>query len=284
MSILVYCLVFPMLGCVFMVPVVFGEETATQKFPDRLKLYGGYQMLFGVDAKFRLDGSRTGSGSTLAFNDDLGGDQSDNMLRAGAVFRFNRHHAVGFSWYDINLRGNSTIDDSLQIDDKIFLANGTVKSKIDLTLYRLFYSWSFYRSDQVELILSPGMYFGDFEAKFGGTATIDPGITNPIAREGSVSEKLFAPLPTVGLSMEYKFFPRLTASLRTDFFYVNIDDIEGSLAEFIVGLEYRLFTNFAVGVAYDRLILNLDYKSGKSDGWEVDSSWNGGLFYGAIYF
>jgi hypothetical protein len=51
-----------------------------------------------------------------------------------------------------------------------------------------------------------------------------------------------------------------------------------------VGLEYRLFKHVGVGVAYDRLMLNLDYKSGKSDGWELDASWNGGLFYGALYW
>lgn len=263
---------------------VYGEETTTQEFPERLKLFGGYQMLFGVDAKFRLDGSQTGLGSTVDFHDDIGGDQDDNMIRAGGVFRFNQHHAIAFSWYDMNLRGNRTIDDSLQIDDTIFLANGNVTGKIDLTLYRFFYNWSFYRSDQAELIFSPGMYFGDFEAKFSGAATIDPGITNPITKKGSVQEKLFAPLPTIGLSVEYKILPRLTANIRTDFFYVNINDIEGSMAELFVGLEYRLFKHFSVGVAYDRLIINLDYKSGKSNGWELDAAWNGALFYGALYF
>jgi hypothetical protein len=39
-----------------------------------------------------------------------------------------------------------------------------------------------------------------------------------------------------------------------------------------------------VGAAYDRLWLDVDYKSGKSDGWEIDTAWNGGFFYGALYF
>jgi hypothetical protein len=47
-------------------------------------------------------------------------------------------HALGFSWYDMNLKGNKTIDDNSQVDDTIFLANGTMQSKVDLTMYRLF--------------------------------------------------------------------------------------------------------------------------------------------------
>ena len=51
------------------------------------------------------------------------------MPRVGTLFRFNRHHAIGFSWYDISLKGNKTIDDDFQIDDTIFLANGTIQKQ-----------------------------------------------------------------------------------------------------------------------------------------------------------
>lgn len=263
---------------------VQAEGEVQEELPDRLKLYGGYQLLFGFDGKFRFDGSKTGFGSTFDFNDDLGGDENDKMLRAGARFRFNDNHAIGFSWYDINLRGDRTLDDSLQIDDDIFQIGARTKSKIDLTLYRLFYNWSFYRSDKTELILSPGMYFGDFEAKFKGSAVIDADDAVPVSKSRAVKENLFAPLPTVGLGVEYKILPRLVANLRMDFFYVDIGDVEGTMAEFYIGLEYRIFKHFAVGAAYDRMMLDVEYKSGKPKGWEVDASWNGGFFYGALYF
>ncbi|MCW5784490.1 MAG: hypothetical protein KIT39_14355 [Nitrospirales bacterium] len=173
---------------------------------------------FGFDGKFRFDGSKTGYGSTIDFNDDLGGDENDKMLWAGARFRLNDNHAIGFSWYDIDLRGNRTLDDSLQIDDDIFQLGAQVKSKIDLSLYRLFYNWSFYRSEKTELILSPGMYFGGCEAKFKGSAVIDADDAVPVSKNRTVKENLFAPLPTVGLGVEYKIFPRLVANLRMDFF------------------------------------------------------------------
>jgi hypothetical protein len=283
-SVLALFLFLTVLTVLSMGGAAYGEETSSEELPERLKLYGGYQFLFGLGAKFRFDGTRTGLGSTFDFENDLGGDENDSMLRVGTLFRFNRHHAIGFSWYDINLKGNKTIDDDFQIDDTIFLANGTIQSQVDLTMYRLFYNWSFYRSDKTELTLSPGMYFGDLEAKFEGTLILDPGTNNPINRRSTVREAIFAPLPTIGLSVDYKIFPRLTATIRADFFYVDIAEIEGSLTEVFIGLEYRLFKHFAVGAAYDRMWLEVDYKPGKSDGWEVDATWNGGFFYGALYF
>jgi hypothetical protein len=180
--------------------------------------------------------------------------------------------------------GRTILDVNLQMDDLIFSAKGQISSKIDLTLYRIFYNWSFYRSDRVELTLSSGMYFGDFEAKFVDSATINPGDFTPVSGGATVKESLFAPLPTIGLGIEYKIVPRLTAHLRADFFYVNINQIEGSLAELFIGLEYRLFKHFAVGTAFNRLWLDLDWKPGTRNGWEINSSWNGGLFYGALYF
>ena len=262
----------------------FGETALEEDLPDRLRVYGGYQFLFGLDAKIRLDGDNTGFGSTTNLVDDLGVEDDDSMIRAGARFRFNENHAIGFSWYDINLHGSETIDEALQIDDKIFTAGAPVDSKIDLTLYRLHYNWSFYHSDQIEMTLSPGVYFGDFNARFKGDAVIDSDDNVPIAQQRTVREDFFAPLPAVGLAFHYDIIPRLTAGIRTDFFYVDIDDVKGGMVDILAGLEYRVFKHFAMGVAYNRLILDLEYDSGKSDGGELDASWNSGLFYGALYF
>ncbi len=95
---------------------------------------------------------------------------------------------------------------------------------------------------------------------------------------------MFAPLPTLGFAVAYKILPRLTGRLQTDYFYININDIEGSMAELFIGLEYRLFEHFGIGTSFNRLWLDIDYKSGKSNGWAVDAKWNGWMGYGAIYF
>ncbi len=263
---------------------VFGEESKEGPFPDTLKLWGGYQYLFGLDAVVRLDGGATGFGTSFNLDDDLNMDTTDSMIRGGVQWRINQNHSIAFSYYKMEFDGKGTLDQNFQIDDIIFQANATTDSTFELALYRFQYNWSFYHSDKVELRLSPGFYVGDFEATFEANATIEPGDLPSASRRGEVKEDLFAPLPTVGLSVAYTIFPRLTATFQTDYFYVKIDDIEGSMAEVYIGLEYRVFDHFAIGTAFNRLWLDIDYKAGKSNGWEVDAKWNGVMGYGAIYF
>ncbi len=107
-----------------------------------------------------------------------------------------------------------------------------------------------------------------------------------VSQSNSVKERLFASLPAIELSIRYEIFPLLTADGQPpdDFFSIDIRDNEGTMAELFVRLEFRIFEYLAVGAAYDRLMLDIEYKSGKAKGWKIDAAWNGAYFYGALYF
>lgn len=269
---------------VFMGHSALGAETTATQFPDRFKIWGGYQYLFGLDAKLRFDGSKTNFGTTIDWKDDLDGETTDSMIRGGLQWRIAANHAIMFSYYRMDFKGNGGLDQNFQIDDTIFQVGAKTKSELDLALYRFLYSYSFYRSEKAELSLSPGFYFADLDAKIKGTLTIEPGELPSSSRTRTIKETQFAPLPTVGFSVDYKIFPRLTGTFRADYFYVQIDDIEGSMAEVWVGLEYRVFDHFGIGTAFNRLWVDVEWESGKHDGWEFDGTWNGVMAYGALYF
>jgi hypothetical protein len=57
-------------GWILMGQPAFGGETTTTSFPDRFRIWGGYQYLFGLDGKVRLDGSKTGVGTTVDLDED----------------------------------------------------------------------------------------------------------------------------------------------------------------------------------------------------------------------
>ena len=276
-----YLIFLLVLGCLPLTQTVCAGETTQEKFPDRLKIYGGYQHLFNFEGKYRFDGTDE---NQVNFTKDLGGDRSDNMIVAGATYRLNQNHAIGFSWYEVDLDGERVLEEEIEIDDDIFQAGGNVDSEIDLSLYRVYYNWSFYRNDKTELKLSPGLYVGDFEGVFIGSAVIDQDDINPISQSERVDEDLSAPLPTIGLEVEYQIHPRLKANFRADAFYVDVGDVDGHMAEFNVTLEYRVFKHFAVGAGAGHLLFDLEYKDGDPKGFETDVSWNRGLLYGALYF
>ena len=145
------------------------DEPATEEFRDRLMIRGGWAYVFGVNADITLRGDRTGIGASVDFGKTLGGETSTDAFRIDTLYRFNERHALGFSWYRIGLGGQNTIlDQQIQIGDNTINANATVNSSLNLNLYRLLYNYSFYRSDKVELALSPGLYMAG--TKFNLTA------------------------------------------------------------------------------------------------------------------
>jgi hypothetical protein len=55
------------------------------------------------------------------------------------------------------------------------------------------------------------------------------------------------------------------------------------LQDFLIGLEYRLFRNVALGAAYNRFGLGMEIK-GDNTTLNLTTNWNGGMLYGALYF
>ena len=265
-------------------PAWGGDEAEEVAFPERFMVRGGAQFLFAIDFKYRFDGPFTGLGTTIDFDEDLNGGDTDEMFRVDSLFRINPRHSIGFAWYDISLSGTNVNDQSFQIDDITFGVNTTLDSKVDLNLYRLFYNYSFYHSQRAELFGSFGIYVGDLEFVVTGTGTITPGGGAPFGGTRRIKEDLFAPLPSIGFGTNYLISPKLAMYFRADAFWIRIDELEGAVTELLLGLEYRLFKHFALGAAFDRVAIDVEWKAGKSGGLDVDGAWNGALVYGALYF
>lgn len=258
------------------------NEPPTEEFRDRLMIRAGWAYVFGVDADITLRGDRSGIGANVDFSKTLGGDNSTNALRVDSLYRFNERHSLGFSWYRIGLGGSNTLlDQQIQIGDNTINIGATVTASLNLNLFRLMYNYSFYRSDKVELAFSPGVYMANtkFDLAAQGNILLP---NNQPGTSTSVNEKLTVPLPSFGFVMNYNITPRFQVQTRGDFFYVNVGEYEGAMFELYVGLEYRLFRHFAMGVAFDRL--SADLQNTTRGGFEFDLDYNLAFFYGTLYF
>lgn len=267
-------------------PPGWGEEAATEELPNRFMVRGGYGLVFNADTIVRFNGAG-GIGSTVDFARTLGGERSDSFWRIDSQYRFNDRHSLGFSYYDVTRNGNRVLNENVTIGDTTYAAGGALQSELDIKLYRLIYNYSFYHSDKVELGLSGGLYLANLKTLFAGNLICSGG---PSCGGGTTiasrteSDKLTVPLPSFGLLVNYNITTRLQAQVRFDWFYLETDSFKGSMNEFYAGLEYRLFKNFGIGGAFDRLAIDVDYKPEKESGWGVRNTWATAFFYGALYF
>ncbi len=255
--------------------------------PDRLKLQAGFAHIFSAETTLRLDDSNTGVGTTVDWADTLGGETHKNTPRVDAMFRFTPRHSVGFSWYRVDRDGFTTVGDRLDIGDITIGIGGQAVSSLDIELWRFFYNWSFYRSDEMEVAFSPGVGLVDFDFRTLSNFVVEvDGV--PLSRSTTLTERedLLAPLPSVGLMLNYHMFTsyfgkRLRLQVRGDFFWVRVKNYEGSLAEFYVAVEYRLFKYLGIGVGLTRQMI--DVQKDTPSGWRVDNDWNQVYLYGAVY-
>ena len=267
----------------FWVPWVTAAEhaRATEEFHDRLMIRGGWAHIFGANADATLPGPITGIGTSIDFAKTLGGDTSSNAFRLDTLYRFNERHALGLSWYRVGLGGQRTLNEQLHINDYTIQAGANANSSLNFNLYRLIYNYSFYRTDKVELAVSPGLYMADtkFHLTAHGNVTVPNGQAPfNVAR---VTEDLTVPLPSIGLVVNYNITPRFQFQTRGDFFYVTISEYQGAMFEFYAGLEYRLFKHLALGAAYDRLSAGL--RDTTTDGYEFSLNYNVVYLYATLY-
>ncbi|HEX9136642.1 MAG TPA: hypothetical protein VF905_06825, partial [Nitrospirota bacterium] len=260
----------------FMAFVLAGAVQAgaeEELLPDGFMLRAGGYRVQNADTILRLDANNAPVGTYIDFHDTLGGDNQATVFRLDGLYRFNDKHGLGFSYYSLKFTGSRVLDQDIQWGDVTFPINAKVDSEIKFDVYKLNYQYSLFHNNKVELGASFGLHILKMSA--GITAT---GIGE------SQSEAVTAPLPVFGLYADYNFTPRFSAFYTYQWFFINYEDkIKGGLQDFLIGLEYRVFRNFALGIAYNRFALKVESK-GDATTLHVDTTWNGGMLYGALYF
>jgi len=279
-----------MLSALFLVWTgpIQAEEGGRRALPDRFMIRGGYLYVFGADTNVIANGP-AGFGANINFNRTLGGETTYNGFRADAAFRFNERHSLGFSYYRVLRNANRTISDDLTVENITVAAGAYVTSSLNFDLWRLFYNYSFYRNEKVELGLSPSVYMARMRFNVAGTASCSgtlPSCTGQPVVAGFASEQLTVPLPSLGGYLNYHITPKLMSQVRLDWFYLAVgENFTGGMLEFYAGLEYRLVKHFGLVASYDRLQANVDLNKANSDsGFSLNNSWNMFFMYGALYF
>jgi hypothetical protein len=239
---------------------------------------GGWAYVFGTTANVSIGGPVLGAGTNLDFTQTLGGRDSTDAFRIDTLYRFNEHHAIGFSWYRIGLSGQKNLNQQIQIGDQTISAGAFTQTSLSFNTWRLLYDWSFYRNDKVELAVSPGLYMMEVKFNFAGQGTIN----NTAGAVTLVNEQLTVPLPSLGLVLNYNITPKLQFQSRYDFFYLTMANYSGAMFELYGGLEYRIVKHFAMGAAYDRLSANLRGDQPQA-GFQANFSYNLAYVYATLY-
>jgi len=256
-----------------LVGMVSPGSAEEEQMPDRFMLrLGGYHVS-NAETIVRLDANNLPVGTYIDFSDTLGGDTSTTVFRADGRYRFNDQHGLIMSWYSLRFKGSKVLEKDIEWNGEVYPINTRVNSEINFDVYKLNYQYSLFHNEKVELGASFGFHIMKTEARLEAEGINQSG-----------GQSVTTPLPVFGLLGEYNFTPRLSAYYNYQLFFINYEDkLRGSLQDFLIGLEYRLFRNVGIGAAYNRFALNAKIKGDKSTLY-LDANWNGGMLYGSLYF
>jgi len=215
----------------------------------------------------RIDAESGDPGSDVDLEKDLGLDSSDAVFRLDGYFKFNDRHRIDVSWFDLSRSSSKQIDRDIEWNDAVYPINTTIGSVFDLDIYKVAYTWSFYRRDKGFIGASAGLYIADF------ATTLDaPAIGQRQVGDGT------APLPVFGLRGEYRFTDRWTFRASGEFFVFEYDNWDGSLSDLYAGIDYRITEHFSAGVAVNSVTFDIGVAENNFNG-NVDWGYVGGLLF-----
>lgn len=222
-----------------------------------------------TNATLRLD--RTAGlvtiGTSLNWEQDLGGETSLTVPRIDGYYRFAPKHRVDFSWYKIERGGRIVTQRGIDFGDASFPAGTPINSAFDTETTKLTYTYSFYRRPEIETALSVGLHVTKLDMSIQSSLGI------------SEAETVTAPLPVFGFRLDYAVTPKWWVRTKYELFFLDsIDEFQGAYSDFTLGVEHRTFRHVGFGLGLNRNALDVEVSSDKNRG-AFNSVLNGFMLY-----
>jgi hypothetical protein len=217
----------------------------------------------------RLD-SDSGEGTDLDLENDLGLESSMSVARVGGYLWLGRRHRLDVAYFDMSRDASRVIDETIEFGDEVFPINTTIESEQDLSILKADYTFAALMRDRGYLGIVAGLYIADMAMTLSERTL------------GSYeSEDVTAPLPLFGLRGDYAITDRITLRGAMQWFGFETDDIDGRLTDFYLGADYGLGQRqrMAVGIAYDRVSMNIGAEDDEGFDGRLDWGYDGLLLY-----
>lgn len=253
---------------------------AEEDLKDTFKIAIGGYSITNYDSSMSLTDMNIGVGVSLVPEDTLGWDTRQSVFRIDGHYRFSNEHSLIYSWYRITTDSSKVLSEDIEwVDengDTITIPTGaSVSSGLEYDIYKIGYLWSFYHSDKVELAAGAGLHVTRIAVNLIADTT-SSGID-------ATNVRTTMPLPVLSFGLKYHMTPRWSWYLKSEYFSLSYDDWNGVYSDGQLGVEYRAFDNFALGMGISGNSLKIEEETSDYK-FTYDNRVTGLLVYLAGYF
>ena len=217
-----------------------------------------------IDSKVRLDATNGNIGTEIDFENELGLEESKDVWWANLRWRISRRNNLEFEWNQLNREAFvAATTREYQIEDTVIQAGGAIESVFDIDLVRLTYGYSLIRNDEAELQFQAGLHLADIAVQLGLTGALSIDGEPFVESVSTEQEDVTAPLPHFGGNFTYAFNEKFGMYAHIIGFALEIDDIEGSIVDTGLTVQYN-FTD-TIGVGAGVRYFNVDVEASDED-------------------
>lgn len=221
------------------------------------------------DSEARLD-SDSGEGTDINLEDDLGLDSSMSVGRLGGYLWLGQRHRFDAAYFDMSREATRPIDETIEFGDEVFTINTVIETEQELSIIKADYTFAAIARDRGFLGITAGLYVAETALSM-----------REVTLGSYETESLTAPLPLFGLRGDYAITDRITLRGAMQWFAFEADDVDGRLTDFYFGADYGLGERqrMAVGLAYDRVSMNIGAQDDDGFDGRLDWGYDGLLLY-----
>ncbi|WP_412474304.1 hypothetical protein [Halobacteriovorax sp. YZS-1-1] len=211
-------------------------------------------LTYGVsfhDSSIQL-GTRSGGGFIIDTEDTLGLKETQSSIRLNYDWRFsdNKKHIMAFSWYQYHRSGRKVLAEDIKYEDKDgneqTIPTGTlIDSVFNFDIIRLFYAYSFFLDDRINLSGGAGFYVMPIEVGVGESG------------QAKTKNSFVAPLPTFKLKAEINLTQKWILNSELNLFYIKIGSFSGKVFSNNLYADYRFDNDFFLGLGIEAFKIDI---------------------------
>lgn len=198
------------------------------------------------------------SGTPLSGENDLGLPQRIHTGRVDFMFRMRERSKVRLDYFESNRSGSRVLANDVIFGSNTFAAGSLTQTSFNWQMGDLTYTYSFYRSDRLEIGTGVAMYL--IQAQLTGTVP---------AQFQTTTISVAGPLPALPLDFTWRISDRFAFTARAAYMRATLAGVHGWFADLHEDAQYRWTPNFAIGVGYSSIRTSLTRSEGDSPGMFV---------------
>ena len=193
-----------------------------------------------------------GLGAALDFEDTFDLDETKDTFRLFGTWRISAERRyIDFGFVSINRSGGKIIEQDFNWGDYVFDAGARVDATFDTQFVYAAFRYDFLHEEKVHIAGSAGVSVTTLNAELTGNGNVT-GPEGPITGEFTADSSITAPVPMIGLNIDWAITDRLITRIYSRLFWLNISAIDGSMKENGIHLNWLFTKHFGVGLGFDR--------------------------------